>query len=175
MCKYRAKCRGGDNNCDFIIRDNINGKRKANRERDHCGEQSNNEPSYNNADRSGDNYNNERDHSAHRANVSDGENESGNYAGDKETARVGATRACQGDYGDDNVCRSDNGTAEVSYNDNSDNAEHCDHDYKNNDHGETENNNSTAYGDYDYEDHSFKAADHIKSDDNCYRELHHLR
>ena len=74
---------------------------------------------------------------------------------------VGAKGACSGDHDLDNNCLSDNGTAEVSYNDNADNAKRSDYDYS-----EAENNhrNSTAYGDYDHEDHSSKAADHIKSD-----------
>ena len=175
----RAKRRGGDNNCGFIIRDNFNGKRKAVRERDNFGEQNNNDPQDNNANPGGNHYNNECDHSAHSANVSDGENESGNYAGDKETACVGATGVCQGDNDHDNHCRSDYGTADGNHNSNAD-AERSDYDNKSYDHSETasndkaDHNNSTAYGDYDYEDHSPQAADHIKSDDNCYRKRHNL-
>ena len=177
----RAERGGGDNYNDFIIRDNIDGKRKAVQERDHCGEQNNSKSSDNNADFGGDNYRSEwRHHDAHSAHVSDGENESGNYAADIEQARVGAVRACQGDHNDDNDCSSDYGTAEGNHNSNTDNAERSDYDYKSNVHSETESNdkadlnNSAACGDYDYENHSSKAADHNQNDDNCYRERHHL-
>ena len=84
----RAKCGGRDN--DFIIRDDISGKRKAVRERHHCGKQVHDNKK-NNADFGGDNYRSEcRDNDAHSAHVSDETDESENYAANRKRACVGA-------------------------------------------------------------------------------------
>ena len=113
--RNRAGLRDADN--DFIIRDIIG------------GESNSNDQSDNNTNLGGDNYNNEREHNAHSANVSNGENESGNYTREQERARVGATGACQGDHGGDNDYSTDNGTAEEKHNSKADNNHDNEADY----------------------------------------------